>query len=353
MVLSYASIWKAHLRPWSGLPLFPRDMASRDALEIVVNGKKRSKPLTRSPLINEQQYLASINAVHKKKDTYIQVFSDWQIEKHIFDTIFFELTDAHPDNKKYYDNIEDAIPQIMLNKYIVDRKLESLGINYRCLFTGGRGFHYYLDFEPVYIRDYKATVSKFFNDIGLIDFIDTQVLEPARVARVPHCVHLKTGYYAVYTNGMAVDTILDASKHNSILIDIPKSLTDTAILDYLDLSIVNSTKSNNNTVYANRYTDWYPDCVIAIIEKILVNQHATHDERKHLAGYLMRFNLDEDEILEYFKNTSDYNRDVALQQLRSLAGYSGYSCRNIKALMRDLCPGTCAYIRNVARRRKT
>ena len=347
----YQKFWKAHIRPWSGLPLFPRDMASRSTLYTIINGVKKPTPLDRKTVVSEKQYISSVSMVHKKKDTYVQVFSDWQIEKHIFDTIFFELADVHPTDAKYYNTIEEAMSEIMFGKFLVDRKLEKLGVAYRSFFTAGRGFHYYLDFRPTYIVDYKLTTTKFLKDYGLLDLVDPSVIEMARIARIPYSKHLKTNRYAIYTGNLGTKQILRASKHNQIMVKLVNSLQKTKILDYLDVDIKPS-KISSNKQYSQKYTDWYPDCVIRIMEKILINQHATHDERKHLAGYLMRFGLPHDEIIEYFKNTSDFQRDFCMSQIKSLSQYSNFSCRNVRLVMKDLCPGVCEYIRNVAKGRR-
>jgi hypothetical protein len=346
----YQQFWKAHLRPWSGLPLFPRDISSRDTVTTKVNGKEIPTPLNRSPVINEKQYIHSLSFMYNKKDCYVQVFSDWQIEKRIFDTIFFELADAHPEGSKYYESMDEAMAEIMFGKHIVEKKLNNLGIAYRNFYTAGRGFHYFLDFEPVFIKDYKATLLEFFKSVGLLDLVDTAVVDSARISRIPYTKHLRTGNYAIYTGDADIDTILDASKNNKVLVEVPTGLKETSIMDYLDLDI-EAPKATVNVGYDKVYIGWYPECVIGIMEKILVNQHATHDERKHLAGYLMRFRLNNDQIMEYFMNTSDFNRDVCLRQIESLADHSGYSCRNVRLILRDLCPGMCEYIRQVASKR--
>jgi hypothetical protein len=337
----YKEMWKFHLRPWSKIPLFPRDISSRNTLTTIVNGVEKPTPLNRSTVINEQQYLQSLSSVYKKKDCYVSVFSDWQIQNRIFDTIYLEF-DAHDENA-------NMMAELMLNKHMLDKKLKKLKIGYRYFFSG-RGFHYYLDFEPSYMKDYKSTVLDFLEKKKLIDLVDTSVLECARISRIPYTKHLRTGNFSVYIrDDTKPKDILPISKDNQIIVDVCKNLKPTQILDYLDLDI-EPPETNGSDVYSNGYDGWYPECVINIMEKILINKHATHDERKHLAGYLLRFGLNEYEIVEYFKNTTDFNRDYALDQIRSL-GHSGYSCRNVRLLFKDLCPGMCEYIREVARRK--
>ena len=348
----YKKMWNAHLRPWTGLPQFPRDVSSRDTLTTITNGVEKPTPLNRSTVINEKQYVQSLSGIYKKKDCYVSVFSDWQIENRIFDTLFFELADAHPSNGKYYETLEEAMSEIMFGKHMLEKKLDKLEITYRCFFTGGRGFHYYLDFEPSFIKDYKCTLIKFLTDHKLIDLVDTAVFDSARLARLPYTLHLKTGKFAVYSKkNLSIDDLLEASKNNTILIEVPSTLKSSNILDYLDLDIEAPKNGSNDTTYGKGHDSWYPECVIAIIEKILIDQHATHLERMHLAGYLKRFGLVDREIVEYFRGTSDFNYDVALSQIESLDRYSNYSCRNVRILFKKLCPGMCEYIRTVARRK--
>lgn len=341
-MLNYKDLWLAHLRPESGLPLFPRDMSSRDMLYIKRNGGLVKAPLTRSPIVSREQYLASILSGYLRKDMYIQVFSDWQIQHRFYDTIFFEV-DIHSD-----ESLDAIAPEMFNVKRLIEDRLNKFGIAYRCMFTGGRGFHFYLDFSPVYIRDYKATALKFLEEIGIIDIVDTAVVEPARIARLPYTKHLKTGLYAIMIPPNAgMQEVLKASRTNVILQTEYKR--NDNILRYLDLEAeLSSSAGTGFDKHTGKYTGWFPECVIRVMEKLLVNQHATHDERKHLAGYLMHFGYSDDEILEFFRPASDFNRDVALSQIRSLHGYHGYACRNVRTIMRDLCPGTCRYIIDVA-----
>ena len=338
----YKEIWKFHLRPWSKLPLFPRDFSSRDKLVTVENGVERPTPLNRATVANEQQYLQSLSSVYKKKDCYVSVFSDWQIEHNIFDTIFLEF-DSHDENGSV------NMTELMLTKHLLDKKFRKLKIAFRSMFST-RGFHYYLDFEPSYMKDYKSTVLDFLEKQNILELIDTSVLESARISRIPNTKHLKTGKFSVYVvDKMTVDEILKESENNSILIETYSDRQKTKILDYLDLYI-KPPKVSADKQYENEYSGWYPDCVIGIMEKILNNQHATHLERVHLTGYLKRFGLSDIEILEYFKNTSDFNYDICMAQIESLDQYSNFSCRNVRLLFKGLCPGMCEYIRNVARR---
>lgn len=345
----YKEFWKQHIRPWSGLPLFPRDMSSRDSPTTIINGQVRPHPLNRNSFISEQQYLTSVGTSYTKKDYYIQVFSDWQIEKHIYDTIFFEI-DVHPDGKKQYAKLEEAIPVMLEIKEVIDSMLDDLGIARRCFFTGGRGFHYYLDFEPVFMTDYKATVTKFLKDINIIDLVDIAVIEPARIARLPFTKHLKVGGYAVYVDATNTTEIIETSLNNYVLVEPVANLQETTVLELLDLGAV-LPKPKAEVGYAGKYDGPLPDCVIKIMEKILVDQHAKHEERIHLAGYLKRFNYDEEEIVDHFRNTSDFQYDLALGQVRSIPKSGHYNCVNVRRMMPGVCPGICEYIRQVARRR--
>jgi len=337
-------MWLAHLRPYSGLPLFPRDMSSRQSLYIERDGGRVKAPLTRSPVVSQEQYLASMLAGYLRKDMYVQVFSDWQIQHKFYDTIFFEV-DIHSEESQ-----DDMFQEMFEVKDIIEGRLNQFGISYRCMFTGGRGFHFYLDFPPVYIRDYKATVLKFLDDLGIIDLVDTAVVEPARIARIPYTKHLKSGLYSIMIpRGASIEEVIEASKSNRVLSGLVGTVTPSdVILKYLDLDVVQESPVKTFDSHTGKYTGWFPECVIRIMEKLLVNQHATHDERKHLAGYLMHFGYTDDEILDFFRPASDFNRDVALAQIRSLHGYHGYACRNVRTIMRDLCPGTCRYIVDIA-----
>jgi len=345
----YKEFWKYHIRPWSGLPLFPRDMSSRSSPTTIINGKVRPYPLNRNSFVSEKQFITSVSTSYEVKDYYVQVFSDWQIANHIYDTIFLEI-DVHPDGKKQYDKMEEAMPEILESKLVVESVLDDLEIAYRCFFTGGRGFHYYLDFEPVFIADYKATVTKFLDAIGIINIVDIAVIEPARIARIPYTKHLKWKGYSVYVDTTDGAEVIDVSRNNSLVVEPITKLQETKILEYLDLEAV-LPKPKQEAGYSGKYDSVLPECVTRIMEKILVDQHARHEERIHLAGYLKRFNYTEDEIVDHFRNTSDFQYDLALGQVRSIPKNAHYNCINVRRMMPDLCPGICAYIREVARRK--
>jgi hypothetical protein len=345
----YKNFWKHHIRPWSGLPLFPRDMSSRESPTTIIGGKTVPTPLNRKSFLNEKQYLTSVGKFFQERDYYIQVFSDWQIRHRIYDTIFFEI-DVHPEGKKQFDKLEDAVPIMLETKEVIDIILDGLGIAYRCFFTGGRGFHYYLDFEPTFIVDYKTTAIKFLNDIGILGIIDSAVVEPARIARLPYTKHLKCGGYSIYTNGANAEDIIRSSNNNEVLMAPVINLRKTTILDYLDVD-AEPPKRVEVPDYVGKYDGILPECVLRIMKKILVDQHAVHEERIHLAGYLKRFNYDDSEIVEYFRNTSDFQYDFAMEQIASISNNGHYSCRKVRQILPDLCPGVCEYIRVFARRR--
>ena len=200
------------------------------------------------------------------------------------------------------------------------------------------------------MKDYNSTVRKFVKEQGLTNLIDTQVLEKARIARVPCTKHLKTGHYAIYTDGFEIADIIMASKSNMVLVDVSKKLEETKILDYLDLT-AKPVRAGTDKTYKTKYEGYLPTCVVRIMTKLIVEQHATHDERKHLVGYLQRFRYSTEEILEYLSHASDYNVHISEDQIDSLVNYVGYTCANVKLLMPDICPGNCDYIRDLAKRK--
>lgn len=341
----YKEFWKAHLRPWNKLPLFPRDMSFRKELTRIVKGKEIPVKLKRNSVISEKQYMASLGSAFDTQDCYVQVFSDWQMEKNIFDTLFFEIDVGGKD----YD-VDDILKDLALEHMIIKQALDKRDIAFRHFYTAGRSVHYYLDFEPVFIYDYRTTAMKFLKDIGILDMIDTSVLEPARISRVPCTKHLKTNRFAVYFDELDIDLIREASMVNKILIGPVTSRAESKILDYLDLDIKPTRRLTSDATYKERYEDWYPECVIRIMERLMVNQYATHEERRHLVGYLKRFRFEDEEIAEFFKNVNDFQWDFTMDQIRSLTGHSNFSCRNLRLQTKNLCPGMCQYIRLVAKR---
>ena len=90
-----------------------------------------------------------------------------------------------------------------------------------------------------------------------------------------------------------------------------------------------------------------------------MENHATHDERIHLAAYLYRFGWSIDDIVNTFRTASDFNPAIAESQVMSLISkdYKPYSCKRVKAEMLHVCPfamtkNYCHYITSSMEKRR-
>jgi len=81
-----------------------------------------------------------------------------------------------------------------------------------------------------------------------------------------------------------------------------------------------------------------PDCIKYILARALSGINLRHEERLHLASFLLRLGLRPEEAVVMFTNMPDYSSSITLYQLRGLASrdYKMYSCEKAKQL--GLCP---------------
>jgi len=86
-----------------------------------------------------------------------------------------------------------------------------------------------------------------------------------------------------------------------------------------------------------------PPCMKNLISRLENGDNLSHHERFTVAAFLTNIGLDTDTILEFFKNTPDYNEKIARYQVEHIAGLRGsrkkylpYNCDTMKSL--GICP---------------
>lgn len=313
----------AHLRYWNNLPLFPREF-----------GLYRNK-------IYKEQYVFILNRHYNREDCYVAVYSEGQLEQNRYDTLFLEARDETKD-----------LEQAILDRDMIRGALEKLDIGYRCFFSGGRSYHFYLDFEPIPVHNFSAMVRNFVNDIDIFDLLDAHTVGNKRsMARIPYTYNTRNGRYAVYSmTENAFD--LDYLAANGIIEGPPVlGVQPTSIFKYLrpdddyDVELLKPAEVAFDGIY--------PDCVLNIMTKIRMEKHAGHNERIHYAAFLYKLGYSFDDIVDAFRDTSDFNPEVAETQIRGIIGdsYRPYACSRVKAQM-DVCPfkrtnAYCHYIRRL------
>jgi len=273
------------LRAENSLPLFPREV-----------GLKRE---TVDSLDAFFEYVADCQRL--KVDCYASVFSKWQIENSMFDTIFLDV-----------DDVESA-------EYVRD-VLESNGLVAR-EYCSGRGYHFYLDFPAVKMLDYKNVVRRFVSSfLGLSEHVDMHVVgDVRRMARVPLTYNTKVD--------RAMSIISDECYLNTRL---PKVLESLRMVEPVTAE------------YEERVVDVFkkaklPPCIEKLIETVVETGELEHHERLILATYLLQ-NFSFEDVKKLFMLCNDYSESKTTYQLRWLIEnkYEPYSCKRVKQL--GVCP---------------
>jgi len=90
-----------------------------------------------------------------------------------------------------------------------------------------------------------------------------------------------------------------------------------------------------------------PPCIKSILEKLSIGDEVSHLENFTIASYMINIGKSVDEVLELFKNRSDYDEKIARYQIEHIAGLRGSrikykppSCEKLRALgvCRNQCP---------------
>jgi len=125
-------------------------------------------------------------------DCYCTVFSfadpgnrtKWNRNTIVFDEIFIDL-----DSQNLEASFKDA-------KKLVSHLL-SFGITPRLYFSGSKGFHIHIDFPPVQLENPKGVWQKvfgYFQSRLKLRTLDFNVIDLARISRIPLTFHSKTGF---------------------------------------------------------------------------------------------------------------------------------------------------------------
>ncbi|MCC6054531.1 MAG: DNA primase [Thermosphaera sp.] len=91
--------------------------------------------------------------------------------------------------------------------------------------------------------------------------------------------------------------------------------------------------------------DLFPPCMKKVVEALKTGGNPSHVERFNLAAFLGQIGLGADEVLDYFRNTPDFNEKIARYQVEHILGLRGgrkkympYGCEKLKSI--GICPIT-------------
>lgn len=283
------------------------------------------------------------------KQNYVNIFSEYQRDNNIFETMFIDI-DEHSKDLDFSDRMNILLKKVdILNKY-----LEKEDLTGRWYFTGN-GFHCYIDYPDLVWRSrrlYSKTIRNFWYEIIekelQKDIIDFNVLgDSNRLARFVGTTHPKTNMKMIRID---INSELSKIIENSIN---GKSFGDEVnwkdknswLNEYLitlqkDIKDVGA-EANSQINIELKGLD-LPPCIRQGIELILLTGELEHGFRLHLGSYLLKI-MDRKLVENIFSFTNDYNPNITNTQLNSLENYNPYSCKN--AAFHGICPYGLSYRR--------
>jgi hypothetical protein len=279
------------------------------------------------------------------------VYSEGQIKKKVYDTLFLEQREVAQGKKV---NLEDVIVDRDMLRVIFDK----YGIAYRSFYSGGRSYHFYVDFPPIPVVNLYAMARNFVDELDIGDLLDMHTVGNRRsIGRIPYTYNPKHGKYAVYSDADDAKVLEEDAKKGRMVVPPINELQETEILKYLNADDADYTVELMKPSEI-AFDGVYPDCVLNILSKLRLKKHASHEERIHLAAYMYKLGHSVHDIVNAFKDASDFNPIIAEQQVLSIVAnnYNPYGCNRVKLDM-DVCPynkqkGYCHYIQKLAASRK-
>jgi len=290
----------------------------------------------RVTVTNRTQYIESIRRHNGKDDCFVSLFSNPQINHRTYDCIFLDFDD---ESGTLSDDVIRDVREAIVR---VSRYTKSYALYY----SGNRGFHLYLYFEPVRIKHFKRTCREFVQLLGLdeISTLDFKLVgDVRRLCRLPYTIHPTTGLYVV----RITDVTLRFTRVGIFRIsNNPDPSADTEVQDDSRLSKMLLTLDGIDVYIppprgrvVGEIPEDLPPCIVFLIDKLKSTGYLKHHERFHLASFLLRYGVHPDVVVDLFRRfASDYDPHKCRYQVEHIATnmYKCYSCANAKML--GMCP---------------
>jgi hypothetical protein len=276
----------------------------------------RDYTLRREKLVRERQYLTACQqARNSKAELFISVYSDYEVKNNIVSAIFYDV-DLDVERQ---DVVEYGIKKLPVLKMV------------RSYYSGRRGYHIYIDVDPVRVGDLRSVALAVAEVLGIADSLDKKVVgDWRRMSRVPLTYHAVTGLEVIPINSSTSQEL--STEVRELLQRFSVKKPGIAIPYELPIKVVEVGDP--------------PDCIKYIIGRAMAGINLRHEERMHLGAFLLKMGLKPEEITPIFSTVPDYKEEITLYNLRWLSerNYNMYSCRRAKEL--KLCPlpnTTCKY----------
>jgi hypothetical protein len=302
---------------------FVKGGIQRDIIAYNDEGVERQK------ITNTNIFLSFIEQYNGKKHIAIQVHPDLNIECGIYDTIFLDF-DGENDIKNVY---EEA------------KQIQSI-LGGRLYFSGRKGFHLYLDIQPVYLGNKYAKVLTEWAKQLKVKYLDLQCLkDKRRMARVVYTQHIGTSLYMipVDTKSNITEILSEAIQPKKIYYHkIHESMQISNELRQIYFENTKTEEEANNTQTTTKIPVTeaeMPPCIRKCIETIRETGELDHYARFHMANYLIQMGWTNIEIQKIFeKYAKDYNSEKTEYQVNYLLSRNmhPFNCKN--AMEIGLCP---------------
>lgn len=238
---------------------------------------------------------------YMKMNRWIDCYSTIFARTSKFDTVLMDV-DGH-----------DGQGDLRLNNVL--KKLNKAKLKFR-LYATGRGYHVYVDFEPVKLNDYRHVMLTWFKKLGVSELIDLVASgSERRIARLPLTWNSKSGTLMERLNGS--DGFNEKLSDELLSYDRERS----EVHDYEKIKM----KFDHD--------DDLPLCVKRGISLLKMSGELNHAWRFHIATFLLKV-WDYDKVKDVFRSANDFSERVTDYQLRQILsrGYKCYSCKKLRMI---------------------
>lgn len=206
---------------------------------------------------------------------------------------------------------------------------------------------FYREFSKFYYKETKKNIKHFDKTLDLLE-IDFQKRGKY------YCIPFETFIRArVYSDK---DKLTNQFLHKGFVYLNPEKtlnfiarFVSTRVVENLPLDTKNTSKlfetmaNEINTIFKpkiNKYnlknkavkTENFPPCMQNILNTILEHGKPSHMERYYFATFCFTIKMQLEDILNIFRNTSDFNENITKYQLEKIKTYAGPKCVTLKSM---------------------
>jgi len=297
--------------------------------------KKLKRGFHRNDRLDSAEELYNKAEFFDFEDCYCSVyaFKEWHdeavIRKHsaIIDCLVFDLD--HADPMIAFKEAKKLI------KWLMDRNITP-----RVYFSGAKGFHVYIDFKPIELKNPAEAIKRagvYIKERLKLRTVDTAIWELNRVIRLPFTVNTKTGYKCT---PLKADKILNLD-FNSVLhfcklsyspIEVHESRTFPKFLRYEDFRVTTNKALSlilkPRRAVKGKDSGWRSKRIQEYVEAlrkygrltadpVIAKRHEDeHKARLHLNFLMIEAGYSDEEIKEVFKLCEDYRPEIVEYQVR-------------------------------------